>query len=418
VTVVVLGGGPAGLAAALELRRRDTYDVLVVEREAEPGGIPRHAQHQGFGLRDLRRPLSGPAYARRYAEFAADAGAELRTETMVTGWSPAGPLELTGPAGRETIEPDALILATGCRERPRSARLVPGSRPEGVMTTATLQQLVYLERRSVGKRALIVGAEHVSFSAILTLAHGGASAVGMTTELPRHQTLALFRAGVALRWRTPLWTRTAVTAIHGRPRVEEVELTDLDSGETRTVACDIVVFTADWIPDNELSVMAGLELDAGTRGPAVDAALRTSRHGVFAAGNLLHGAEPADIAALSGRHAAAGAAEHVRGSAWPEARVAIECDPPLRWISPNAIAAGAGSARTRASALPPRNRFLLRAHEFVARPRVEIAQDGRVLWDGLVRRLVPGRSARLPSGWTRAVDAGGGPVRVRAVARG
>src|SRR4029450_5554635 len=135
-----------------------------------------------------------------------------------------GPLAPTGPGGRETIDPDALTLATGCGERPRSARLVPGSRPEGVMTTGTLQQLVYLKGRRVGTRALIVGAEHVSFSALLTLAHGGATAVGLTTGLPRHQTLALFRAGAALRWRTPLWTRTAVTAIRGRPRVEEVEL--------------------------------------------------------------------------------------------------------------------------------------------------------------------------------------------------
>ena len=410
MTVVVLGGGPAGLAAALELCRRDTQDVLVVERESAPGGIPRHAHHQGFGLRDLHRPLSGPAYARRCAERVAAAGAEIRTETMVTGWSPDGPLELTGPSGRETIEPDALILATGCRERPRSARLVPGSRPEGVMTTGTLQQLVYLKERDVGRRALVVGAEHVSFSALLTLAHGGARAVGMLTELPRHQTLSLFRAGAALRWRTPIWTRTAVTAIHGRPRVEEVELTDLDSGSTRSVACDTVVFTADWIPDNELAVMGGLELDRGTLGPAVDAALRTSRPGVFAAGNLLHGAETADVAALSGRHAAAGAAEFVRGAAWPESRVSIECDAPLHWIAPNTVVA--------ATDTPPRGRFALRSDEFARRARVELVQDGRVLWTGRVARLVPGRSARLPHRWTEAVDPTGGPVCVRLAARG
>ena len=148
--VVVIGAGPAGLAAALELRRRGVADVLVLEREAEPGGIPRHAQHQGFGLRDLRRPLPGPRYARRYAELATRAGAELRTETMVTGWRPEGPLELTGPDGRETLEPAAVVLATGCRERPRSARLVPGSRPEGVLTTGTLQQLVYLKELRAG----------------------------------------------------------------------------------------------------------------------------------------------------------------------------------------------------------------------------------------------------------------------------
>jgi len=406
MTVVVVGGGPAGLSAALELRRRDTTDVVVLDREQVAGGIPRHARHQGFGLRDLRRPLSGPAYARRYARLAEEAGADIRTETMVTGWSPDGPLELTGPRGREVLTPDALILSTGCRERPRSARLVPGSRPDGVMTTGTLQQLVYLKGLPVGERALVVGAEHVSFSALLTLAHGGARAVGMTTELPRHQTLPLLRAGASLRWRTPVWTRTAVTAIHGRPRVEEVELTDLDSGVTRAVACDTVVFTADWIPDHELAVMGGLGMDPGTRGPRVDAALRTSRPGVFAAGNLLHGAETADVAALSGRHAAVGAAAFVRGSAWPDASVPIECEPPLRWISPSAVAPpGAGR--------PPRDRFMLRSHAFVARPRVEIAQEGGTLWSGRIRSLVPGRSARLPDGWVESVEAAGGAVSVR-----
>ena len=410
MTVVVLGAGPAGLAAAVELRRLATRDVVVVERESEPGGIPRHAQHQGFGLRDLRRPLSGPAYARRYAGLAAEAGADIRTQTMVTRWSPGGPLELTSPSGRDTLDPDALILATGCRERPRSARLVPGSRPEGVMTTGTLQQLVYLKGRRPGARALIVGAEHVSFSALVTLGHAGATAVGMTTELGRHQTLALFRAGAALRWRTPLWTRTAVTAIHGRPRVEEVELTDLDTGNTRAVECDTVVFTAGWIPDHELAVMGGLAMDPGTRGPAVDTALRTSREGVFAAGNLLHGAEPADVAALSGRHAAATAAEYVRGSAWRERRVPIECEPPLEWISPNVLT-------TRPSA-PPRGSFALRSAEFASGPRIQVTQEDRMLWDGRIRRLVPGRSARLAAGWVTAMDPAGGPVRVRVVHRG
>ena len=202
--MAVVGGGPAGLAAAIELRRRGVAEVVVIEREAEAGGVPRHARHQGFGLRDLRRPLAGPAYARRYVELARAAGAELLTETMVTGWSAGGSLELTGPGGRSTLAPAAVVLATGCRERPRAARLVPGSRPDGVMTTGMLQQLVYLQRLSPGRRALVVGAEHVSFSALATLSHGGARAVALTTELPRHQSLAAFRAGRArLRYGRP-----------------------------------------------------------------------------------------------------------------------------------------------------------------------------------------------------------------------
>jgi thioredoxin reductase len=405
VNVLVVGGGPAGLACAIELRRRGFDDVLVLDREAEAGGIPRHSAHQGFGLRDLHRVMPGPRYARRYVELARRAGARVLEEATVTGRSADGALEITTPAGRDVLEAPAVVLATGCRERPRPARLVPGSRPEGVLTTGMLQQLVALEQ-PVGTRAVVVGAEHVSFSALMTLAHAGAETVAMVTELPRHQTLGLFRAGAALRYRAPLWTRTAVSGVHGHPRVEEVELLDLDSSRTRRVACDTVVFTADWIPDHELAVMAGLELDPGTRGPRVDTGLWASRPGVFAAGNLLQGAEPADVAALSGRHAAASAARWLADrSTWPAPRVSIACEPPLLWISPNAVS----PARDE----PPRGRFALRSTVFRRSAAIEIHQDGRLLWSGRVARLVPGRSASLPSRWIGAVDTAGGPISVR-----
>jgi thioredoxin reductase len=403
--VVVVGGGPAGLAAAVELGRRRAR-VVVLEREVQAGGIPRHADHPGFGARDLHRVMSGPAYARRYARLAA-IDAMVRTESTVTGWTADGTLEVTSPAGRVTIDPAAVILATGCRERPRAARLVPGSRPAGVMTTGTLQQLVHLQHRRVGARAVVVGAEHVSFSAVATLADGGAETVAMVTDQPRHESFALFRAGVAARYRTPLHTRTAITDIAGRAGVEAVELTRLDTGERRRIACDTVVFTADWIPEHELAVLAGAALDRGTRGPRVDTALRTSREGVFAAGNLNHGAEPADVAALSGRHAAAAVAAYLADGAWP-APVPVTVASPLHWIVPNAIAANAGP--------PPRNRFLLRAHAVLATPEIEVAQGGRTLWRGRLRAVRRGRSAALPASWIRAVDPRGGPVTVRALA--
>ena len=249
----------------------------------------------------------------------------------------------------------------------------------------------------------------------MTLAHGGARTVALTTELGRHQSVAAFRLGALARYRVPVWTRTRVSAIHGRPRVEEVELTDLDGDGTRTVACDTVVFTADWIPDHELAVTANLELDPITRGPAVDAALRTSAPGVFAAGNLLHGAEQADVAALGGRHVAAAVARYLEDGSWPSPRVPIVCEPPLGWIAPNAVS-GAEA--------PPRDRFALRARDFASGRasarrlpaggspggRVRLVQDGRTLWNGRVARLMPGRSSRLPHEWVRNVDPGGGPV--------
>src|SRR6185436_1483986 len=146
---VVVGGGPAGLATAIELRKLGISPVTVIERERQVGGIPRHSDHTGFGTRDLRTVVSGPRYAERYRKLAEEAGVDTLTETMVTDWEGPRDLRLTGPAGREDIEPPAVVLATGCRERPRSARLVPGSRPAGVMTTSTLQQLVHLRGEKV-----------------------------------------------------------------------------------------------------------------------------------------------------------------------------------------------------------------------------------------------------------------------------
>jgi hypothetical protein len=271
------------------------------------------------------------------------------------------------------------------------------------MNTGLLQQLVYLQKERPGTRAVVVGAEHVSFSALLTLAHGGVRTVTMITEHPRHQSLGVFRTGAALRFRAPLDTETVLTDIRGNKRVEEVELTHVRTGQVRRLACDLVVFTADWIPDHELAVLAGAALDPGTRGPAVDSALRTTRPGLFAAGNVLHGAEAADVAALAGRRVGETVLRYLEGEPWPTSRVPIECEAPLHWIAPNAVVAPAAPAHPS---------FRLRAREILGSSQVEVLQDGRVLWRGRVKRLMPGRSARLPSGWAREVDVHGPPVVV------
>ena len=424
--VVVVGAGPAGLSAAAELRRLGAGPVLVADREPEPGGVPRHSWHTGYGLRDLRRVITGPAYARSLVSAALAAGAELRTGTTVTGWTtrPDGvhAVAMTSPAGRQTVEAAAVLLATGCRERPRTARLVPGDRPAGVMTTGELQQRVYLGGERLAGRALVVGAEHVSFSAALTLAHAGADVVALVTEHGRQQSYAAFRFGAAVRWRVPVWTSCRVQRIAGRGRLEGVEVADVRTGTARFVPCEVVVFTGDWIPDHELARLAGLAMDPGTRGPAVDTTLATSLTGVFAAGNLVHAAETADIAALSGRHAARHIAAGLglelvlalgqglgvghglgRGPGAGAAPLPVLVEPPLRWISPNAI----GSA-----APPPLGRFVLRSAGFRRGARLEVRQDGRLLARSRPVRLIPERPVHLGAGWLAEVDPAGGPVRV------
>ena len=318
-----------------------------------------------------------------------------------------------------------MLLATGCRERPRTARLVPGDRPAGVMTTGELQQRVYLGGERLAGRALVVGAEHVSFSAALTLAHAGADVVALVTGHERQQSYAAFRFGAAVRWRVPVWTSSAVRRIAGRGRLEGVEVADVRTGAARFVPCELVVFTGDWIPDHELARLAGLAMDPGTRGPVVDTTLATSLAGVFAAGNLVHAAETADIAALSGRHAArhiaaCSAGHQRRGLRRPRpaarrlrrlggARVAVLVEPPLRWISPNAIRMPA--------APPPLGRFVLRSAGFRRGARLEVRQDGRLLARSRPVRLIPERPVHLGAGWLAEVDPAGGPVRVVTGAR-
>ena len=425
VDVLVVGAGPAGLAAAIELRRLGIGRVLVIDREQQAGGIPRHSAHTGYGLRDLHRVLTGPAYARHYAEAAARAGAEIRTGTTVTGWAGGQPTDLatdlagglagvrsmtiTRPAGLETIDAAAVLLATGCRERPRPARLVPGDRPPGVLTTGEMQQRVYLRGERLPGRALVLGAEHVSFSAMVTLAHAGADVVALVTEQPRQQSYAVFPLAAAVRWRVPVWTSTAIRRVIGRPRLAGVELADLRTGATRVVACDTLVLTGDWIPDQELARAAGLSIDPGTRGPAVDTALESPVPHIFAAGNLVHAAETADVAALGGRHAARHIAAALRdrppaGARRAAARrVPVTAAAPLRWISPNAV---------RVPLVPPpRGRFLLRSDVFRRHARLEVRQDGLLLATARAS-LVPTRPVRLHAGWLTKVDQSGGPVQV------
>ena len=412
IDVLVIGAGPAGLAAALELRRQGVERVLIADREPDAGGVPRHCAHTGFGLRDLRRVLTGPAYASRYADAAVRAGADLRPGTTVTQLTGDLQATLTSPAGIEEVNARAVLIATGCRERPRSARLIPGDRPEGVLTTGELQQRVLLGERQPGG-ALIVGAEHVSFSAILTLAHAGARVIALVTSEPRHQSYAAFRLGALAGWRVPVWTSTRVTRIVGRDRLESVEVTDLRTGAVRRVECQTLVFTGDWIPDHELARLAGIAMSARTAGPVVDTALHTSFPGVFAAGNVIHAAETADVAALSGRHAAGQIAAFLRQpvvaggpvgagcSAHPG--VPIDVAAPLTWIAPNAI----NPERTP----PPRNCFVLRSEGPRRIATLEVRQDGRLL-AARRSRLMPARSITLSAGWIADVDPAGGSIQV------
>ncbi|MET8246536.1 FAD-dependent oxidoreductase [Streptomyces sp. NPDC005202] len=399
VDVLVVGAGPAGLAAAARLGAAGVGRIEVLDREQQAGGVPRHCAHGGFGT--WLHPLTGPAYARLLTRAAVSSGAVVRTGVTALDW--AGPLALTtvGPGGPETIGARAVVLATGARERPRAARLVPGTRPAGVYTTGEVQQAVHLYGQRIGTRAVVVGAEDVSYAAADTIRTSGADVVALVTDLPRAQAAFARAADARLRRGIPLLTDTTVTELLGHGRLSGVRVRHRD-GRTAVLRCDTVVFTGDFVPDHELARRGGLTLDPGTRGPAVDGGLHTSRPGVFAVGSVLHPVESAATAAREGAHAAGALREWLTGAAWPGS-VPLVVEEPLRWIAPH-----------RVTPADRHGRYVLRTSAPLTRPVLHVTQDGRLLHRARLRvpTAVPHRTLSLTARWTHRVDPKGGPVRI------
>jgi thioredoxin reductase len=324
----------------------------------------------------------------------------------MTGWEDERQATFTSPEGLGTIEAKSILLATGVRERPRAARLVPGYRPEGVFTTGSLQRFVYEHDLPVGKRAVIVGAERVSLSVVMTLLHAGVKTLNMITELPRHQLyLPLFLPAKILfadiLARAPILTNTQISNIFGRQRVEGIEITDIASGKTRVIECDTVVFTGDWVPENELARKADVKTGRPSQGPQVDLSFRTSQRGMFAAGNLLRGVETADWSALEGRRAARSIARFLENAQWPKNRLEVQVEPPLEWICPNILTPDSQVER-----------FRFRANEFRDHGYLRLKQGERILYEKPYRRLQANTSQNLDSNWVANVDFAGEPIKL------
>lgn len=409
--VLIVGAGPAGLAAALELKRLGVNDIVIVERESEAGGIPRLCGHTGFGLRDFRRVMTGPSYASRYRVLIQEAGINLRVANFVSSINANTnnhkiESTYTSPNGVGSIEAKSVLLATGVRERPRSARLIPGHRPQGVFTTGSLQRFVYEHHLPVGKRAVIVGAEVVSLSVVTTLLHAGVKVVAMVTELPSHQLyLPIFLP--AKIWyadilaRTKILTGKKVVNILGNERIRGLEIRDLETGNVEVVECDTVVFTGDWVPENELARRGDVETSKPWMGPQVDGAFRTSQMGVFAAGNLLRGVETADWAAMEGRAAARSIARWLEKAEWSATRLPVEVEAPVAWICPNVL-----SPDVRVDG------FRFWSKEFRQNVTLQLKQGTRVLYEKRVGWLKANVALGLSGEWVEKVNYAGEAIQL------
>lgn len=382
--VIIVGAGPAGLSAARRLAELGIKDVLLLERESAAGGVPRHCGHTGFGLVEFHRPLHGPDYARRLVDLAAPA--QIRTGTTVTRLLPGGEIEVVGAGGPERLAARAVLIATGARETPRSARLVGGTRPWGVTTTGALQQLVYLAGARPFDRAVIVGSELVSFSAILTLRHAGITPVAMLEENARITARRPADWIARALFRVPVLTEARLIAILGQRRVEAVEIERRGSHEQ--IACDGIVFTGRFVPEAALLPASPIEIDPATGGPSIDQHWRCSDPAYFAAGNLLRPIETSGTAWTEGRRAAECIAAALAGRLPAPAReLRIAWAEPLRYVYPQRLSLPSA----------PDQKPVLRAR--VSRPvsgRLALLADGRELWS---RRLsvLPERRIVIPA---------------------
>ncbi|UCI22776.1 NAD(P)/FAD-dependent oxidoreductase (plasmid) [Mesorhizobium sp. B2-1-8] len=301
--VIVVGAGPAGLAAATEMARRGVRDILVIDRDDAPGGLPRFCSHPGFGLGYLTVPRSGPGFVRSLLRPLESSQVRILCGTTLISLDEGPVATLTGPElGYRTLRPRAIILATGIREANRGNRLVPGDRPAvGVLTTGLLQQMV---ARNVPfpadmKSLVVVGTEHVSFSAVLTARHARLKVRAMIEEEPRissYSPLAWLArvAGIDIRLKTRV---AAIKAKDNRVSGVEVER----NGVIVIIPCDGVVFTAGWIPEVSALLNGPLDIDAATGGLAVDDQNATSLAGVYSAGNVLHPLKASGTCARQGR---------------------------------------------------------------------------------------------------------------------
>lgn len=421
--VVVIGGGPAGMAAALAAHKAGAR-VAIVEREQHLGGILRQCIHPGFGLSHFKQELTGPEYAQRFIDQVRATDIALFLNSMVIGIDSGEPtgatavhtVTLMSRAGMLQLAGRAVVLAMGCRERTRSEIKIPGSRPAGVFTAGLAQRYINIENLKPSSRAVILGSGDIGLIMARRCTLEGISVEGVYELMPYANGLRRNVKNCLDDFGIPLHLSTTVTRVIGHDRVEAVEVSRVDEhlapipGTERVVPCDTLLLSVGLIPENELSVGAGVELDPRTRGAVVDQSLQTGVPGIFACGNVLHVHDLADnVTTESERAGAAAAAYALGGGAGTDADAATNAGCELT-VSPAGIAGYALPGRITAVALTKLN---FRVRRPVDAARVRILAGGEELFAGKVRSFKPSvmESFPLPAKVVqRALDLGASEI--------
>ena len=425
--VVVIGGGPAGMAAALAANKAGAR-VAIVEREQHLGGILRQCIHPGFGLSHFKQELTGPEYAQRFIDQVRETDIALFLDSMVIGIDgdasgadgAAGDaadhtVTLMNPAGMLRLTGRAVVLAMGCRERTRSEIKIPGSRPAGVFTAGLAQRYINIENLKPGSRAVILGSGDIGLIMARRCTLEGISVEGVYELMPYANGLRRNVKNCLDDFGIPLHLSTTVTRVIGHDRVEAVEVSQVDEhlapipGTERIVPCDTLLLSVGLIPENELSVGAGVELDPRTRGAVVDQSLQTGVPGIFACGNVLHVHDLADNVTTESERAGVAAAAWALGAGAGAGSNAASASCELT-VSPAGIAGYALPGRITAVGLTKLN---FRVRRPVDAARVRILAGDEELFAGKVRAFKPSvmESFPLPANVIqRALDLGASEI--------
>ena len=343
--LVIIGGGPAGLAAAIEARRRGVENLLILERDSELGGILNQCIHNGFGLHTFKEELTGPEYAARFIQQANDLGIPCKLDTMVLDLAADKTVTaMNRTDGLFQLHPKAVVLAMGCRERPRGALNIPGYRPAGIFTAGTAQRLVNMEGYLPGRKVVILGSGDIGLIMARRMTLEGAEVQVVAELMPYSGGLKRNIVQCLDDYGIPLKLSHTVVDIQGKERVEGVTLARVENGRPvpgteEHYDCDTLLLSCGLLPENELSRAAGVQLSPVTGGPAVNESLETSIPGVFAAGNVLHVHDLVDYVSEEAGAAGAHAAAYIQ-SAGREAQAAalpVLCRNGVRYTVPSTV---------------------------------------------------------------------------------
>ena len=388
--VIIIGGGPAGLAAAVELYQKGIRNILIVEREKTLGGILRQCIHDGFGLTRFKEVLSGPEYAQWFIDEVERLKIPYVVDTTVISVSPDKKVTAVSRDGLVTWEAKAVILTMGCRERTRGALGIPGERPAGVFTAGVAQSYINLQNTMVGKEVIILGSGDIGMIMARRLTLEGAQVKAVFEILPYPSGLPRNIQQCLNDYNIPLYLSHTITDIYGRSRLTGVTVSKVDEnlkpipGTEKEYTCDTLILSVGLIPENELSLGAGVELDPRTRGAIVDEHYQTGIAGVFAAGNVLHVHDLVDFVSLEAENLAAAVAGYVRDGSLPPCGIKVNTSPEIIYTVPQYIS---GTKDVQLS---------MRVKRPFRDCSIEVVQENEVIGSHKLKKAVPAEMVKVP----------------------